>query len=166
MNKLASAILIGSLAIGGAAIATADNDYRGKGEYHGKYCDKGKKHGYRFERMADELDLSETQMKQMRNIKETFKPQRQALRQKMRENRKTLRELMHADNIDQAAVNQLANAKGELVKEKILLRAQFKAEMNKVLNKEQREKMKNKRGYHGKKHYEHDDDDYRKGYKS
>lgn len=163
MKKFVTAIVITGLTLGGATLATADSDYHGKGEHHGKYCEKGKKHGDRIERMRAELGLSESQVKQMQEIKDKFKPQKQALREKMRDNRKQLRTLMHADSMNEAAINKAATVQAELVKEKILLRSKMKAEMNKVLTAEQREKMKTLREQrmeerhekHGK-YYEHD----------
>ena len=147
MNKLLTTLLVSSLALGGMTLANADSEYYGKGEHKGKYCQKG-----RIERMAEKLDLSESQLKQVREIQEKYRPEKQALRDKMKSSRQQLREVMQVENIDQAKVRKLAQQLGDLKAEKIVLRSQIRSEMNKVLSKEQREKMKGMYKNRGKRY--------------
>jgi len=169
MNKIATTLLVSSLALGGFTLANADDDryeredrYE-KGEhykhdgYKGKYCDKhGKKSGYRMEKMIKHLDLSDEQATQMRNIRKSFQPKMEALRDKMKDKRKQLREEMYADNIDQSKVKELAKTMGDLKANKIILRAEMRSKIHNVLTKAQREelkKWKERRGYKGKHDY-------------
>lgn len=168
MNKITTTLLVSTLALGGFTLANADDDryerehrYE-KGEHYkhdshkGKYCNKhGKKSGYRMEKMIKRLDLNEEQAKQVRDINESYKPKMEALREKMKENRKQLREAMHADKIDQDKVKELAQTAGKIKSNKIILRAEKRNEIHKVLTKEQREKMKKQKEYRGS-NYKHD----------
>ena len=170
MNKIATTLLVSSLALGGFTLANADDDryekedrYE-KGEYYkhdghkGKYCDKhSKKSAYRLEKMIKRLSLSDEQATQVRNINESYKPQMEALREKMKENRKQLREEMHAESIDQSKVKQLAQSTGDLKANKIILRAEMRSEIHKVLTKAQREEMKKMKEHRGSKYKRGDD---------
>lgn len=161
MNKIATTILVSSLALGGLAIASDSNEYKEHEKYekhenyekhgkHGKYCNKrGKKSGARIERMIERLDLNENQAKQVRNIRDSYRPKMESFRNKMKESRQELREAMHAETIDQNKVKELAQKKGNLMAEKIVLRAEMRNEINKVLTKKQREEMKEMKGRHG-----------------
>ncbi len=167
MNIIATTLLVSSLALGGFAVANADDDrydddryerddHDERYGYSGKSCEKyGKKFGKRMEYMIERLELNEEQEKQVRSIRDSYHPKVEALRDKMRDNRKQLRETMHADTIDQAKVKQLAQQIGDLKTDKIILRAQMRNEFHKVLTKEQLEKMKNSKGHHGYEHREY-----------
>jgi len=166
MNKIATTLLVSSLALGGFSLANADDDRYERFEryehsedddryerhgYKGKYCDKhGKKSGHRMERMIKHLDLSDEQATQVRSIRDSYQPKMIALREKMKESRKQLREEMHAETIDQDKVKKLAQTIGDLKAEKIILRAEKRNKVHKVLTEEQRNKMKEmkqRRGY-------------------
>ena len=172
MNKIATTLLVSSLALGAFSLANADDDRYERHEryehsedddryerhgYKGKYCDKhGKKSGQRMERMIKHLDLSDEQATQVRSIRDSYQPKMQALREKMQENRKQLREEMQSETIDQEKVKKLAQATGDLKAEKIILRAEKRNKIHNVLTKEQREKMKEmkeRRGYKYKHGY-------------
>ena len=166
MNKITTTLLISSLALGGFTIANADDDYyekRGhsyeKHERSGKHCDKhGKRSDSRIDRMIERLDLNDEQTKQVRLIRDNYRPEMDSLSDKMKGNREQLRELMQEDTIDQDQVKQLAQVIGDLKTDKIILRSDMRAEFNQVLTKEQREKMENWRGRrgHGDGHRRHD----------
>jgi len=159
MNKIATTLIISSLALGGVAVAnaSADDDRYERRGYSGKYCDKGNRgFGSRFERMTERLNLSEEQTKQVRTIRDNYRPQISTLADKMRDNRQQLRELMHGDTINQDKVKELAQVMGDLKTDKIILRAEMKAEIHKVLTKEQREEMKEWKGRRGHGHRHHD----------
>ena len=145
MNKLITTLLVSSLAMGSIAIAHANSEHSGDREHQGKRCMKGKmgnKFGMRIERMAKKLGFSESQLKQAREIQEKYQPQMQALHDKKKATRQELRAVMHADNIDQAAVKKLAQQQGDLKAQKIILRSQIRSEIHKLLTAEQRTKMK------------------------
>ena len=164
MNKITTTLLISSLALGGFTLANADDDRyeRGdryeKGEHYkhdghkSKRCNKhGKKSGYRMEKMIKHLGLSDEQATKVRSIRESFQPKMEALRDKMKDNRKQLREVMHADNIDQSKVKQLAKTMGNLKENKIILRAEMRSNIHKVLTKAQREEMEKRKEHRGSK---------------
>jgi len=161
MNKIATTLLVSSLALGGFTLANADDDrYEGyekndryeHGGYKGKYCDKhSKKSGYRMEKMIKKLGLSDEQATKVRSIRENFQPKMKALHEKMKENRKQLREEMHAENIDMNKVKKLAQTMGELKANKIILRSEMRNNIHKVLTKEQREELKKRKEYRGHK---------------
>ena len=171
MNKMISAILVGSISLGGLSLAVASDD-----EYRGKYCNYGKDGGhkmghykkghylkgieYRMQRMMRHLDLSDEQTSKVKTVFESYREQLSSLRSKMKDNRMALRENMHADTQDTAVIETLAKKQGELKTQKILIKAKIKSAINKILNKEQREKMKTIRakrgqGRHGM-HHHHD----------
>jgi len=173
MNKLATTLLVSSLALGGFTLANAsddryeryeryehseDDDRYERHSYKGKYCDKhGKKSGQRMERMIKHLELSDEQATQVRSIRDSYQPKMKALREKMKENRKQLREEMRAETIDQEKVEKLAKSMGDLKADKIILRAEKRSKIHDVLTKEQREKMKEmkeRRGYKYKHGYD------------
>jgi len=163
MNKIATTLLVSSLALGGFAVVHASPDEYEKyekyeeQEKHGKYCDKhGKRSASRGEYMIERLELSDAQAKQVRSIRDNYRPKMKEFRDKMRDNRKQLREAMHADTINQDQVKEIAQKKGDLMAKKIILRTEMRTEIHKVLTKEQREKMKNMKGRHGYGHgYKH-----------
>lgn len=159
MNRILPALIVSSLALGGLAVAQADDDRQERRGQHGKYCDKhGKDFGSRIERMAQRLNLTEEQTKQVRAIKEKYRPDMRKLADRKRDTRRQLREVMHADNVDQDKVKKLARKMGGLTTEKIILHGKKKAEINKVLSKEQREQMRQLKPRHGKGHgYRHHD---------
>lgn len=159
MNKIATTLIIGSLALGGFTVAnaSADDDRYERRDHSEKYCDKGNR-GFdsRFEHMTERLNLSEEQTKQVRAIRDNYRPKISTLADKMQDNRKQLREVMRGDTINQDKVKELAQVMGDLKTDKIILRAEIKAEMHKVLTKEQREEMKEWKGRHGHGYRDHD----------
>lgn len=155
MKKLVTTLLMSSIAFGGMTLANADSGYSERGEHNQKYCDKrnkGKGFAARIERMTKKLGLNEEQVKKMHEVEAKFHPQMQSLREKMKATRSELREVMHAENVDQTTVKSLAKQQGDLKAEKIVLRSQMRAEINKLLTTEQRTKMKELREKHRAKH--------------
>ena len=66
----------------------------------------------------------------------------QAMYDKGKSTHQKLREAMHGDLTDQAAIKKLAQQVGELKADKIVLHSQMRAEINKILTKEQQQQMK------------------------
>ena len=168
MNKMISAALIGSIAMGGLNIAIADDDdYREK--HRGEYClsgdDKHKKGHhkkgmeYKIKKMAKHLDLSDEQTSKIRAILDKHSSRLSALRSQMKTNKLALRESIHADTQDMAAIEKLAKKQGELKSQKIMIKANIKSSINQILSTEQRKQMQNRRfkgeRYKGK-HCKHD----------
>lgn len=163
MNKMISAILVGSITLGGLSLAVADdNEYRGK--HQGKYCKQGGGDGHkmghhkkgmeqRMQRMMQHLDLSDDQASKVRAVFEQHGTRLSALRSQMKNTRKVLRENMHADTQDMAVIEKLAKKQGELKTQKILIKANIKSEINNILSNDQREQMKTLRAKRGQGHH-------------
>lgn len=156
MKKIATTLVISSLVLGGFIVSNsnADDDRYERRGHSGKHCNKkfGKGSADRFERMKKRLNLSDEQAKQVRAIRDSYSPKRTELAKKTKQNRQQLREAMRADTINQDKVKELAQTMGDLKTDKIILRAKMRTEIHKVLSKEQREKMKNRKGYRGHSH--------------
>lgn len=165
MNKMISAILVGSITMGGLSLAVAgDDEYRGK--HQGKYCKHGKGGGdhkmghhkkgmeHRMQRMMHRLDLNDEQASKVSAVFDQHRTQFNSLRSEMKSNRMALRENMHADTQDMAVIEKLAKKQGELKTQKILIKAKIKSAINIILNKEQREKMKNIRAKRSQRHHD------------
>jgi len=163
MNTIISAILVGSMTLGSLSLAIAgDGEYRGK--HQGKYCEYGKGGGHkmghyrkgiehRMQRMMQHLDLSDEQTSKVSAVFDQHRTKFNALRTEIKDNKMALREKMHADTQDMKAIEKLANKQGELKTKKILIKANIKSAINKILNKEQREKMREIRSKRGHRHH-------------
>lgn len=88
-------------------------------------------------RMAEHLDLDDTQRENVRNIMEAAKPEFKALREKAKANREALEALDAGD----AEVQNIAVANGELATEATLLFVRVRGEIDAVLTDEQRAKL-------------------------
>lgn len=156
MNKLLSTLLLCSLVTGGMSVASADPGKLrdGDSERGGKYCNMHKMQGggeeTRLERMAEHLGLSEEQLGKVRAVFDQYRPQQRELRDRMRENRKLLQDQMHQESPDQARIENLAKAQGDLKAQMIILKGKIHAEMNKLLTTEQRKQMQERREAYGK----------------
>lgn len=93
------------------------------------------------ERMADHLDLDDTQREQVQNIVEAAKPEFEALRDKARANRDALKSLETADPAYSAELNELASSNGQLATEGTLLFTRVRSEIHAVLTEDQIEKL-------------------------
>jgi len=169
MNRLITTALVGSLALGGlglGGLAIASGDYNeSEGKHKSKYCKQGgerHKKGMekRMERMIRHLDLSEEQATNVRGVFDKYSDQFSALRDEKKKTKQSLRENMHADKPDMAVIEQLAKKQGELKTQKILVKANMKADINAILTDSQRKKkrsMRDKRydGEH-RKYRDHD----------
>lgn len=94
--------------------------------------------GDRVEHMARRLDLSKEQRDSLRAVEDKYRPQLRALRDRMMDNRKALADVAPGD----AKLRELADAQGKTMAEMIVLRAQIRAETDKVLTDAQREQMR------------------------
>ena len=155
MNKIASSILIGTLALGGLSMVNASPDNHGEGHgYKSHHCKHGQKGGHsRFEKMKSVLGLTDAQVKQVEALKSKFQPRKEALRGKMKSTRMQLRATMKSNTVDKTKLSQLATTMGNLKTEKIMLRAEMRSEMDKILTDDQRAKraamFKSRQGKHG-----------------
>jgi Spy/CpxP family protein refolding chaperone len=92
-------------------------------------------------RMLDRLDLDDTQRQTVDNIFEAAKPEFDALRERKQSNRTALADLDPADANYAIDLEAAAAEKGQLAKEKTLLFARVRNEVNAVLTEDQRAKL-------------------------
>ncbi|MDH3621178.1 MAG: Spy/CpxP family protein refolding chaperone [Gammaproteobacteria bacterium] len=88
-------------------------------------------------RMADRLDLDDTQRESVKNIMESAKPELQALREKLRANHDALKALEAND----PEAQNIAISNGELATEGTLLASRIRGEIDAVLTVEQRAQL-------------------------
>lgn len=93
--------------------------------------------GMMGERMAERLDLDDTQRENVRNIMDAAKPELRALREKAKANREALEALDAGD----AEVQNIAISNGELATEATLVLMRIRGEIDAVLTDEQRAKL-------------------------
>jgi len=104
-------------------------------------------HGHRFSaqqifsRVADRLDLSDTQREQVREILKSHKDAILASIQQMRTSRAALRQAIDADPMDEGAIRARAAELGRAEADASVLRAQIRAEVLPILNDDQKQKM-------------------------
>lgn len=159
MNKFTTVAIATVMLTGGATAALADYE-RGEGRdgmhhgegYHGMYHHGGFHHGKggcgRLDRMAEVLNLDDKQVAKMRAIKDKYRPQKRALSDKARDNRKALHVLMDKDSVKDSDIRKLADARGKIKADMIVLRKKMQLEMRAVLTKEQRAKWLEMRESH------------------
>ncbi|HCS13044.1 MAG: hypothetical protein COS82_02165 [Zetaproteobacteria bacterium CG06_land_8_20_14_3_00_59_53] len=92
------------------------------------------------QRMADELNLSDTQKAQFKKVHEDARPTMQAMRDAMRANRDAMQKLDPAASDYSAQVDKLAAEKGALVEGMMKERGRLQAEIAAILTPEQRAK--------------------------
>ena len=92
-------------------------------------------------RIADRLDLDETQRQEVRNIMEAAKPSFSTLRERSRENRLAFFTLDVSDPDYGAKLQDLSAQSGELAADLTMLAGQLRADVSVVLTDEQRQKL-------------------------
>lgn len=114
-----------------------------RGDGPGVGGDRGKGRGgmaARMQRMADELDLSPAQRKQVRDIYETARPQMDATRSQMRIERQRLRDASPGTRDHAATVAAGSKRIGELTAQTTQQRGELQRKVWQVLTPEQRAK--------------------------
>lgn len=111
--------------------------------HHGKRAGfggrmKGRKH---MKRMFRQLDLTDEQKTQMKQIAQSSREKIKPIRQQVRENKQTLRGLTDGGNFDEAQVQAVAAQLGSLHAQMIVEKERTKAAMIAILTPEQKAKM-------------------------
>ncbi len=153
MKKLSKPLLAGVLIVSSlslAATASAVSSSEGSGcERSGHKMGQGHKRGdrgFKVERMADKLGLTDDQSTQIKAVIAQSKQQMSDQRDKMQENRKQLRVLTKQSPLNEAEVRKIADAQGDLKADMIVLRAQQHAKIHAILTDEQRTQWEQMRG--------------------
>ncbi|MCF6225888.1 MAG: Spy/CpxP family protein refolding chaperone [Xanthomonadales bacterium] len=94
-----------------------------------------------IQRIADRLDLNEQQREEFLTIMSAKKTANAPREIAMQANREALERLISSDNPDQAKIQSLAEAQGDLFTESFLQRAAIKQKIYAILTAEQRIKM-------------------------
>jgi len=95
----------------------------------------------RAERMAEKLNLSDTQRDQFKQIHEQGRGEGQAIHEAMQKNRDAMHKLDPSAKDYAKQVAKLANEQAELVKQMVVHKSEVRAEVHAMLTPEQREKM-------------------------
>ena len=148
MQGFKKVIIVTSLAtlFAGTVVSTAVAQ-GGRGHGHGHK-------GINIERMAEKLDLSNTQLAEVRNIVDSSRDDVRQYRTSLKENRQQVRELMQADSVDGVALRSLADTQGDIVAELTVQRVQMMTAIRGVLDAEQQVQFdelsdkRKRRGHH------------------
>ncbi|WP_051686827.1 Spy/CpxP family protein refolding chaperone [Microbulbifer sp. HZ11] len=142
MNKwkaLAGTLILGSaLTTSGMVMAFPDGDHgprHHKGEHH-----RGDHKGRMFERLAEELDLTEGQKAQLKANREADKEAHKADRKAMRDLHKQLREAIES-GADQATLDSLGAQLGKLEVAKMQRMHEKRQQFESILTDEQKAKL-------------------------
>jgi len=95
----------------------------------------------RAERVAEKLDLSDSQRDQFKQIHEQGRGEGKTIHEAMQKNRDALHKLNPSAKGYSKQVAQLANEKAELVKQMVVHKSEVRAELHAMLTPQQREKM-------------------------
>ncbi len=127
-----AAIALVTLSIGSVLVYAQ----RGGGDF-------GRGHGgFLFGRIAKELNLSDEQKTQIKQIMEAEKEKVHPIFESLKENRQKMEELTANGNFDETKVKQLADEQGSLTSLLIVEKERTKSQIFQILTAEQREKAK------------------------
>ena len=160
------------------AVAEADEMMMGPGPHRGPFCMMGGGPGgdhmmpgpmmsdpMHLVRMAEELDLSADQRKQVGAFMDATVPRMRDLMFRMVDARKALDEYTDGEKKDDAALRKITDEHGKVMSEMMYLGIKTHTDMHAVLTAEQLQKMDEfKRGRHGfgghkfNKRFDDDDD--------
>ena len=107
-------------------------------------------HEKRFKRMINFLDLSEQQVIQMKQLRESAQIERQTYRSELAQFKSQVEQLSLAQEFDEQAFNNLYASYQDTFAKMALARAKHKHQMAQILTEEQREKAQKMR--HKRKH--------------
>lgn len=119
----------------------------------GAHCDR-QHHAGKMERHGDgkgfhakfkELNLTDAQQAQVKEIMEKQKPQREAKWKEVRESRKALHEAARGENYDAAKVRELAGKEAQVKAEMTVMRIETMRQVYALLTPEQKQKWDAKR---------------------
>jgi len=152
--KKALSIAILTLTTSGLILAGASSAYANKDEHsdrngctkHQKWSGAEHYHGGfgKMKRVLHHLDLSNDQQSEIEDIMTAKKPQMKAIHQQMKEGREAVHALSNSTSYDAEAVSNIANDQANLMVQAIVLHAETKADIFKVLTPEQRQQLAEK----------------------
>ncbi len=133
---LKKGLLLAALALPLTALAQPGFGPRGDGA-----CDYGQQRGPErgMRQMLRDLDLSDAQREQIRTIMDQQREARRAQAPAMREQAQAMRELIAAETLDEARLQELSAKQAELLSERIAQRVRMQHAILAVLTPQQRE---------------------------
>ncbi len=106
-------------------------------------------HEKRFKRMAHFLDLTEQQLEQMKQLRQSAIEQRQSFRNELAQFKSHVKQLTEVQDFDEQAFTNLYVSYQDTFAKMALARAKHKHQMTQLLTEEQREKAEK---MHHRKH--------------
>lgn len=150
-HRLLASVALVSAALLAAPAFSKDKEGEGCHRHHhaGKMGEHGGKHGFHhgFHAKLKDLDLTEAQQAQVKEIMEKQKSQGEARWKDLRETRKALHEAARSENYDAAKVRELANKEAQLKAEATVQRIETMREVYSLLTPEQKQKWDAKRAH-------------------
>ena len=148
MRSMKMVLLVAALMLSGSIFAEEGSE---KGEKRGACGKRGgfqRGHhgrGNRAGMICKFLGLTEEQIEQAKEIREANAEKMKKLAEAMREAQKAIREASHADDIDEAAIRDLASNAADAMAEMAILRAEMKQSFQAILTDEQKAKIEEKK---------------------
>lgn len=97
-------------------------------------------------RMAERLDLTQTQRDRIGKIVDEARPKLRKNAFDMMDNRKEMHALMKEDKMDDKKLRTLTRRQGELMADAMYLQMKMRSDIHAVLTDEQRDKLKERKG--------------------
>ena len=115
---------------------------------HTAYAEPGRLHGQQMERMADELQLTDEQRQQLKNIHRAKRSEAMLLHDAMQDNREALDKLNPSASNYEAQLVKLAGDAAKLMKQRVIHEGKMRARVYAILTPEQREKATEMKRHH------------------
>ena len=129
-KRIMISVVVVVMLVGSAYLAAA----AGGPGFHGK----GGGPGMRMERMAEVLDLTDTQKEKVSAILKAEQEKTAPLRQQLAENREKMMQTTLPEKFDEAAVRAIATKQAQIKTEMMVSHARAKSEIHALLTPEQR----------------------------
>ncbi|OGW48231.1 MAG: hypothetical protein A2078_08615 [Nitrospirae bacterium GWC2_57_9] len=129
-RRIMMSLVVVVMLVGSAYLAAA----AGGPGFHGK----GGGPGMRMERMAEVLDLTDTQKEKVSAILKAEQEKTAPLRQQLAENREKMMQTTLSEKFDEAAVRAIATKQAQIKTEMMVSHARAKSEIHALLTPEQR----------------------------
>jgi len=102
-------------------------------------------------RFLMELDLSDSQKAEVRNIINKYREEEKNIQDQLMEAKENSRDVIHAGTFDEEKVRQAFQQISPIMEDMMILRARFMAELRPLLNPGQLELLKKKRANHSER---------------
>jgi protein CpxP len=138
MKKITIGIVVFVVIVAGGIFALGHKGRRDAQPHRGGFENGG------FDRIARDLNLSDEQKTQAKQVFEDSKSRVEPLMKQLRENRELVKDLGTDGVFDEQKVQETANAQANLMKQMFIEKEKGKAQLFAILTPEQREQAKQK----------------------